>query len=185
MAWPYRTDSRLSLQLALRILVGDARRNAHPTAAGTLGPVSDLDWALLLLQMVPHRQVLVAMFTLPAAGLHICELIDQLIVRLVRIRLVRSRMVLASGQLLLWWKHLMLRWELPGALMAVHAEAALPGYPDQLWVWAGWRGRWQLVGTERSAANSPVDAGTLVFTAGTEALTILIDPAIVLACASL
>lgn len=54
MAWPYRTDSCFSLQLALRILVGDARRNAHPTAAGALGPVSDLDWALLLLQMVPH-----------------------------------------------------------------------------------------------------------------------------------
>lgn len=79
----------------------------------------------------------------------------------------------------------MLRWEPPGSLMAVHAEAALPGDPDQSWVGAGWRGRWQLVATERSAANSAIDAGALVFTAGTEALTILVDPAVVLACASL
>lgn len=81
--------------------------------------------------------------------------------------------------------NLMLRWEPPGALMAVHAEAALPGDPDQSWVGAGWRGRWQLVATERSAANSAIDAGALVFTAGTEALAILVDPAVVLARASL
>lgn len=53
VTWPYGTDSRLSLQLALRVLVGDARRNAHPTASGALGPVSGLDWTLLL-QMAPH-----------------------------------------------------------------------------------------------------------------------------------
>ena len=29
-------------------------------------------------------------------------------------------------------------WEPPGALMAVDAEAALPWYPDQSWVGAGW-----------------------------------------------
>lgn len=79
----------------------------------------------------------------------------------------------------------MLWWEPPGAPMAIHAEAALPGDPDETWVRAGWRGWWQLVATERSAANSAVDAGALVFTAGTEALTVLVDPAIVLACASL
>lgn len=79
----------------------------------------------------------------------------------------------------------MLSWESPGAFMAIHTEATLSGYPDQPWVGAGWRGRWQLVVTERSAANSTIDAGTLVFTAGTEALAILVDPAAVLACASL
>lgn len=79
----------------------------------------------------------------------------------------------------------MLRWEPPGVLMAVHTEAALPGYPDQPWVGAGWRGRWQLVCTERSAANGAVNAGALVFAAGTEALAVLVDPAVVLACASL
>ncbi len=76
-------------------------------------------------------------------------------------------------------------WEPPRALMAVHAEAALPGYPDQAWVGAGWRCRRQLVVTERSAADSAVDARTLMFTAGVEALSILVDPAVVLACASL
>lgn len=81
--------------------------------------------------------------------------------------------------------NLMLRWQPPGTLMAVHTEAALPRYPDQPWVGAGWRGRWQLVGAERSAANGAIDAGTLVFTAGTEALAILVDSAVVLACASL
>lgn len=81
--------------------------------------------------------------------------------------------------------NLMLRWETPGAFMAVHAEAALPGYPDQPWVGAWRRGWWQLVVAERSAANSAIDAGTLVFTAGTEALAILVDPAVILACAPL
>lgn len=79
----------------------------------------------------------------------------------------------------------MFGWEPPGALMAVHTEAALPGYPDQPWVGAGWRGRWQLVVTEWSAANSAINAGALVFTPGTEALAILVDPAVVLTCASL
>lgn len=79
----------------------------------------------------------------------------------------------------------MLRREPPGALMAVHAEAALPGYPDQPRVGAGWRGRWQLVATEWSAADGAIDAGALVFTVGTEALAVLVDPAVVLARASL
>lgn len=52
VAWPYGTDSCLSLQLALQVLVGDTRRHAHPTAAGALGPVSGLDWTLLL-RVVP------------------------------------------------------------------------------------------------------------------------------------
>ncbi|TNN60024.1 hypothetical protein EYF80_029782 [Liparis tanakae] len=68
----------------------------------------------------------------------------------------------------------MLRWEPPGALIAVHAEATLPGDPDQPWVGAGGRGRRQLVGAERSAADGAIDAGTLVFTAGTEALAVLL-----------
>lgn len=54
MAWSYGTDSRLSLQLALRVLVGDTRRNAHPTAARALGPVSRLDRTLLVPELVPH-----------------------------------------------------------------------------------------------------------------------------------
>ena len=53
MAWPYITDSCLSLRLALRILVGDSRRNSHPAAARAAGPISGLDWALLL-QMFPR-----------------------------------------------------------------------------------------------------------------------------------
>lgn len=54
MAGPHGADSRLSLQLALWVLVGYSRRYAHPTATGALGPVSGLDWTLLLLQVLPH-----------------------------------------------------------------------------------------------------------------------------------
>lgn len=54
VAWPYGADSCLSLQLALGILVGNTRGNAHPTAAGALGPIGDLDWTFPLLQVVPH-----------------------------------------------------------------------------------------------------------------------------------
>ncbi len=52
VARPYGTDSRLSLQFALCVVVGDTRGHAHPTAAWALGPVSSLDWTLLL-QVVP------------------------------------------------------------------------------------------------------------------------------------
>ena len=69
--------------------------------------------------------------------------------------------------------------------MAVHTEAALPRYPDQSRVGAGRRGWGQLVATERSAANSAINASTLVFATSTEALAILVDPAVVLACSSL
>lgn len=79
----------------------------------------------------------------------------------------------------------MLGWKVPGALVAVHTEAALAGDPDQTWVQAGRRCWRQLVVAERSAANGPVDAGTLMFTAGMEALAILVNPAVVLTCPSL
>ena len=69
--------------------------------------------------------------------------------------------------------------------MAVNAETALSRYPDQPWIGTGWRSWWQLVATERSAADSSINAGAVVFTAGTKALAILVDPAVVLACASL
>lgn len=54
MARSNSTDSCLSLQLALRVLVGDSRRNSHPAAARAVGPVSGLDRALLLLQVFPR-----------------------------------------------------------------------------------------------------------------------------------
>lgn len=68
----------------------------------------------------------------------------------------------------------------PGTLVAVHSEAALPWYPDQLGVGAGGGGGGQTVGTEQGTAHDAVDAGTLVFTAGTEILAVLVDPPVVL-----
>lgn len=81
--------------------------------------------------------------------------------------------------------NLMLRWKAPCALIAVDSEAALPRYPNQAWVGAGWWSWWQLVATERRAANSAINAGALVFTSSMEAFAILVDPSIVLTCASL
>lgn len=77
-----------------------------------------------------------------------------------------------------------LRWQPPSSPVTVHAEAALPGDPDQSRVGARRRGRRQLIVAERSAADGAIDAGALVFAAGTEALTVLVDPAVVLASAS-
>lgn len=79
----------------------------------------------------------------------------------------------------------MFRRQAPDPLVAVHTEAALPRDPDQPWVGAGGRGRGQPVITERSTADGAVDAGALVFAAGAEALAVLVDPAVVLARASL
>lgn len=78
----------------------------------------------------------------------------------------------------------MLRREMPGALVAVHTETALSRNPGQLWVWAGGGGRWQLVVTQWSTANCTINATALMFTASSEGLTILVNSAIVLACAS-
>lgn len=181
VARPYGADPRFPLQLALRVLVGDTRGNAHPTGPGALGPVGGLEGTLLL-QAVPHGQVFVAVFTLPAAMLDVCKLVGE---HQLIFSVVRCRMVLRSGQVVLWWRNRVLRWKVPGALMAVDTEAALPGYPDQPWVGAGWGRWWKLVATEGSAANSAINAGTLVFAAGTEALAVLVDPAVVLTCASL
>lgn len=81
--------------------------------------------------------------------------------------------------------NLMLRWKAPCALIAVDSEAALPWYPNQAWVGAGWWSWWQLVATERRAANSAINAGALVFASSTETFAILVDPSIVLTCAPL
>lgn len=54
MTRPYGADSGLSLHLALRVLVGETRRNTHPTAARAQGPVSGLYCTLVLLQRAPH-----------------------------------------------------------------------------------------------------------------------------------
>lgn len=48
-ARPDGADSGLSLQLALWVLVGDPRRNAHSTAARALGPLGGLDQTLPVL----------------------------------------------------------------------------------------------------------------------------------------
>lgn len=130
MAGTHGADSGLFLQFALGVPVGDARRNAHPTAPGALGPFGGLEWTLLLLQMVPHWQVLVALFSFPAAGLHITQIIGQ-------IQLIFS-LVWRSGLWLFRWRHLSHWWQMPGALMAVNTEAALPRYPDEPGVRAGW-----------------------------------------------
>lgn len=81
--------------------------------------------------------------------------------------------------------NLVFPWETPGSLMAVDTEAALPGYLDEPGVGAAGRGLRQVFVTQRSTAHSTIDAGALVFTAGMENLTILVHPAVVLACASL
>lgn len=74
--------------------------------------------------------------------------------------------------------------ETPRALVAVHGETALSRNPGQVWVRAGARGRRQLVGAQRRAANCTVDAAALVFTASSERLAVLVNPAVVLARAS-
>lgn len=78
----------------------------------------------------------------------------------------------------------MLRRETPCALVAVHTETTLSWNPGQMWVRTGARGRRQLVVTQRSTANCTVDAAALVFTASLERLPVLVNPAVVLAGAS-
>lgn len=78
----------------------------------------------------------------------------------------------------------MLRRQTPCALAAVHAEATLSWSPGQMWVRTGVRGRRQLVAAQRSTANCTVNAAALVFTASSEHLPVLVNPAVVLACAS-
>lgn len=78
----------------------------------------------------------------------------------------------------------MLGWETPGALVALHSETTLSWNPGQMWVRTGERGRRKLAVAQRSTANCTVDAAALVFTAGLERLPVLVNPAVVLAGAS-
>lgn len=133
-----------------------------------MGPVRCLDNTIQ--RILPYRQVLVALFILPAlASLH--QLIAQCVIRLV---LVWMRFGLC------WLAMLLGGGKVPGTLVAVHSEAALPWHPDQLGVGAGGDGGGQTVGTEQGTAHDTVDAGTLVFTAGAEILTVLVDPPVIL-----
>ena len=91
---------------------------------------------------------------------------------------------LVGSRLRLPWL-LIFGWQPPGALVAVHAEAALPRHPDEPRVEAGGRGGREPVGTERGAAHGAVDAGAQVFTAGPEALPVLVDLTVVLAAPAL
>lgn len=162
-------------------------------------------------QHVLTWQVFITSFTLPATGFDFHVIIVQPVFRLMDLRpwqlpsrgclrcairsIVRFSLVLplqwhlrhcvGSSQGPLDKANLMLRREAPGALVAVHIETALSRNPDQLWVRAGGRGRWQLVVTQRSTADCTVDAAALVFTASSEGLAILVNPAIVLTCASI
>lgn len=79
----------------------------------------------------------------------------------------------------------MLRWETPCVLVAVHTETTLSWNPAQVWVRTRVRGRRQLVVTQRSTANCTVDAAALVFTASSERLPVLVNPAVVLTRASI
>lgn len=63
--------------------------------------------------------------------------------------------------------------------------AALACYFDQPWVGTAQVGQGELLRAQRHAAHRPVDACALVFTVGLEALSVLVDPAVVLAGSAL
>ena len=96
--------------------------NTDSVSAST-GPNVDADKTTRL-----TRQVFVSLFVLPALAP-----LGQLVAHgVVALRLVGSRLRLP--------RLLIFGWQPPRALVAIHAEAALPRHPDQPWVGAGGRG---------------------------------------------
>lgn len=68
--------------------------------------------------------------------------------------------------------------------MAVHTGAALAGHFHQSGGGAGGRGHRNISGAKRRAADGSIDTDALVFTTGTEALPVLIHPAVIFTRAS-
>lgn len=63
--------------------------------------------------------------------------------------------------------------------------AALPRHFDQPGIGASQRGKGKLLRTQRDASHRPVNASALVFAVRLETLSVLVDPAVVLARSSL
>ncbi len=63
--------------------------------------------------------------------------------------------------------------------------AALACYLDQPGVGTAQVGQGELLRAQRDASHRPIDACALVFTVGLEALSVLVDPAVVLAGSAL
>lgn len=72
-----------------------------------------------------------------------------------------------------------------GSLVAVDAEAALPGHLDQLRGRAGRRRQGHVAGAKRHAPYCSIDASALVFATSSEVLAVLINPTAVFAGAAL
>lgn len=74
-ARPNVAQARLLDQLAASIVIGNTRRNAHPTAPGTLGPGSSLNHTLIS-HLSPCREVIVSTWLVPLAS-HLHQLVAQ------------------------------------------------------------------------------------------------------------
>lgn len=136
-AGPNVAQACLLDQLTPSVVIGDARRNAHPTGPGTLGPGGDLNHTLIP-QLTPDGQVLISMWFVPFAS-NFQQLIAQgafLLVGFVRVQLpvrfgIRLSVRIArvgyegvgsvsrrQGSAVRWGHN-------SGSLMAVDAETAL------------------------------------------------------------
>lgn len=171
-AWSHFTDSCLFDQLALRVVVGDSGGDACSTALGALGPGCGLDDALLVVKDMHFRLWSECRQRLESSLDNRDELVP---VGEVSLQLI-SQQVFAKDPLQ------------DVCLLAIVTHpllAALACYLDQSGVGTAQVGQGELLWAQRDAAHSPVDACALVFTVGLEALSVLVDPAVVLAGSAL
>lgn len=197
-AGPNVAQARLLDHLTVSIVICNARRNAHPTAPGTLGPGSGLNHALITC-LLPGCQVLVSTWLAPlASGFHqfvakgILLLFVFVSVKLP-VRLWKSlrvgihwvgnerRVRRVSGRL----GSAIYRGHDCGSLVAVDAEAALAGHLDQLRGRAGRRRQGHVAGAKRHAPYRSIDASALVLATSSEVLAVLINPTTVFTGAAL
>lgn len=197
-AGPNVAQARLLDHFTLSIVICNTRRNAHPTAPGTLGPGSGLNHALITC-LLPGCQVLVSTGLAPLAS-RFHQFVAKGILLLfvfVNVKLpVRFRKRLWVG--IHWvgneWRvrresgmlgSAIHRRHDCGSLVAVDAEAALPGHLDQLRGRAGRRRQGHVAGAKRHAPYCSIDASALVFATSFEVLAVLINPTAVFAGAAL
>lgn len=167
-------------KFALRVLIGDPRRNAHPTAPRTGRPARGLRYTLTS-GLLPCWQVFSAAWFVPAF-LHLHELITQAVFGLGW-RFLEGVWV---GEQKRWWLRASEHRRQDGRLsMAVQAEAALARDFDQPGFGTGRGGQRDISGTQGDAAHCPVYTGALVFAARTEVFPILIHAAVILTRAAL
>lgn len=169
-AWTDFADPGLFNQLAFVVVVGYPGGDSSAAGLGALGPGSGLHDALLKLAGFRLRSECRQGFESGLDDGDELVLAGEVALRIVDRWIVARQLVGRFPSL---------------PIIADPFFAALAWHFDQPGVGAAQRGQGELLRAKRDAAHCPIDASALVLAVGLEALSVLVDPAVVLARSAL